>query len=52
MLNLTLAQKALVCFSKCSLHHKGFKIFDLQSRVRTSEEKPNTTKESLELTIV
>jgi len=35
-----------------NVHHKGSKNFALQSCVRTSKEKPNTTKESLELRIV
>jgi len=35
-----------------NVHHKGTEIFDLQSCVSTSKDKPNTTKESLELRIV
>jgi len=50
MLNLTLVQEHLSAFR--NLHYKGSKIFDLQSCVSTSKEKPNTAKESLELTIV
>jgi len=50
MLNLTLVQKHLSAFP--NVHHKGSRSFDLQSCVSTSKEKPNTTKESLELTIV
>jgi len=34
-----------------NVHHKGSKNLDLQSCVSTSKEKPNTTKESLELRI-
>jgi len=33
-------------------HHKGSKIFVLQSCVSASKEKPNTTEESLELRIL
>jgi len=50
MLNLTLVQKRLSAFR--NVHHKGSKSFCFQSCVSTSKEKPNTTKESLELTIV
>jgi len=34
-----------------NVYHKESKNFDLQSCVNTSKEKPNTTKESLELWI-
>jgi len=50
MLNLTLVQKHLPAFR--NFHHDRFKNFDLQSCENTSKEKPNTTKEPLELTIV
>jgi len=50
MLNINLIQKHLSAFR--NVHHKGSKIFYLQSCESTSKEKPNTTKESLELTIV
>jgi len=50
MLNLTLVQKHFSAFR--NVHHKGSKNFYLQSCVSTSKEKPNITKESLELTIV
>jgi len=50
MLNLTLVQKHLSVFR--NVHHKGSKNFCLQSCVSTSKEKPNTTKESFELTVV
>jgi len=50
MLNLTLVQKHLSAFR--NVHHKGSKNFYLQSCASTSKEKPNTTKESVELTIV
>jgi len=50
MLNLTLVQKHLSAFR--NVHPIGSKNFDLQSCASTSKEKTNTTKESLELTIV
>jgi len=50
MLNLTLVQKHLSAFR--NVHHKGSKNVSLQSCVSTSKEKPKTTKESHELTIV
>jgi len=50
MLSLTIVQKHLSAFR--NVHHKGSKIFDIKSCVSTSKEKPNTTKESLELTTV
>jgi len=34
-----------------NVHHKGSKIFYLQSCISTSKEKPNTRMESLELRI-
>jgi len=42
----------LSAFRNVGLHHKGSKNFDLQSCVSTSTEKPNTSKESLELRMV
>jgi len=50
MLNLTLVQQHLSAFR--NVNHKESKNFYLQSCVSTSKEKPNTTKESFELTIV
>jgi len=35
-----------------NVHDNGSKNFHLQSCVNTSKEKPNTTKDSLELRIV
>jgi len=39
MLNLTLVEKRLSAFR--NVHHKESKIFNLQSCVSTSKEKPN-----------
>jgi len=50
MLNPTLVQKHLYAFR--NVHHKGSIKIYFQSCVSTSKEKPNTTKASLELTIV
>jgi len=50
MLNLTLVQKHLSAFR--NVHHKGSKKFLLTILCKYIKRKPNTTKESLEMTIV